>query len=107
MSFTRTAALLGALLFTVVLASCGKSGSGSVTLLNVSYDPTRELYESINPVFARQWKEKTGQTVTITQRPGGPGREARAVIGGLPADVVTLALAGDIDSIAEQGKLLP
>ena len=79
----------------------------TVTLLNVSYDPTRELYESFNAAFVKYWKAKTGQTVRINQSHGGSGRQARAVIDGLPGDVVTLALAADIDSIAQQGKLLP
>jgi sulfate transport system substrate-binding protein len=76
-------------------------------LLNVSYDPTRELYEDVNVVFAKHWEETHHQRVRINQSHGGSGRQARAVIDGLQADVVTLALAGDIDSIAEQGKLLP
>ena len=78
-----------------------------MTLLNASYDPTRELYEDINVAFAKYWKETTGQEVRISQSHGGSGRQARAVIDGLPADVVTLALAGDIDKIAAEGKLLP
>src|SRR5512138_3559754 len=78
-----------------------------VTLLNVSYDPTRELYEQYNAAFAKHWKEKTGETVTVKQSHGGSGRQARSVIDGLAADVVTLALAGDIDAIATNGKLLP
>ncbi len=78
-----------------------------VTLLNVSYDPTRELYEQYNAAFAKHWKAKTGDDVTIKQSHGGSGKQARTVIDGLPADVVTLALAGDIDAIAANGKLLP
>ncbi|MCA3130456.1 MAG: sulfate ABC transporter substrate-binding protein [Betaproteobacteria bacterium] len=77
------------------------------TLLNVSYDPTRELYQQINAAFAKQWEAKTGQKVTIKQSHGGSGRQARSVIDGLDADVVTLALAYDIDEIASRGKLLP
>jgi sulfate/thiosulfate-binding protein len=77
------------------------------TLLNVSYDPTRELYKSINEAFAADWKTKTGETVIINQSHGGSGKQARAVIDGLKADVVTLAVAGDIDAIAQKGKLLP
>jgi len=107
MSAHRTVATLSALLISMLLTACSQKPSSEISLLNVSYDPTRELYDSINPAFARQWKEKTGQTVTISQSHGGSGRQARAVIDGLPADVVTLALAGDIDAIAEQGKLLP
>ena len=79
----------------------------SVTLLNVSYDPTRELYEAYNAAFAKYWKAKTGQAVRVNQSHGGSGRQARAVIDGLPGDIVTLALAADIDSIAQQAKLLP
>jgi sulfate transport system substrate-binding protein len=78
-----------------------------VTLLNVSYDPTREFYDDYNVLFAEHWRKTTGQQVRISQSHGGSGRQARAVIDGLPADVVTLALAGDIDAIAEQGKMLP
>ncbi len=78
-----------------------------VTLLNVSYDPTRELYEDFNKQFASYWKGKTGQDVTIRQSHGGSGKQARSVIDGLEADVVTLALAYDIDQIAEKGGLLP
>jgi sulfate transport system substrate-binding protein len=78
-----------------------------VTLLNVSYDPTRELYEQYNAAFAKHWKAKTGDDVTIKQSHGGSGKQARTVIDGLPADVVTLALAGDIDAIAANGELLP
>jgi sulfate/thiosulfate transport system substrate-binding protein len=77
------------------------------TLLNVSYDPTRELYEDYNKAFAQFWKQKTGQDVSIRQSHGGSGKQARTVIDGLPADVVTLALAYDIDAIATQGRLLP
>jgi sulfate/thiosulfate transport system substrate-binding protein len=79
----------------------------TITLLNVSYDPTRELYQDFNTAFAKYWKEKTGDTVTINQSHGGSGKQARSVIDGLEADVVTLALAYDIDAIAEKGKLLP
>ena len=78
-----------------------------VTLLNVSYDPTRELYQRVNAAFARCWKEKTGQDVTIRQSHGGSGAQARAVIDGLQADVVTLGLAGDIDQISARSGLIP
>jgi sulfate transport system substrate-binding protein len=78
-----------------------------VTLLNVSYDPTRELYEDFNKAFATYWKGKTGQGVTVRQSHGGSGKQARSVIDGLGADIVTLALAYDIDQIAEKGGLLP
>ncbi|MEJ0084559.1 MAG: sulfate ABC transporter substrate-binding protein [Pseudomonadota bacterium] len=98
---------LGALLAVLAIGGCGKGPETEVTLLNVSYDPTRELYEDVNVAFAERWLETTGQTVHISQSHGGSGRQARAVIDGLPADVVTLALAGDIDAIADQAKLLP
>jgi len=78
-----------------------------VALLNVSYDPTRELYNAFDPLFARDWLMKTGQILTVRQSHGGSGTQALSVINGLPADVVTLALAGDIDEIALRGKLLP
>jgi sulfate/thiosulfate transport system substrate-binding protein len=91
----------------LALASCAKGPSSDVTLLNVSYDPTRELYEDFNAAFATHWLKTRGQHVSINQSHGGSGRQARSVIDGLAADVVTLALAGDIDAIAEQGKLLP
>ncbi|MER3483734.1 MAG: sulfate ABC transporter substrate-binding protein [Meiothermus sp.] len=77
----------------------------NVTLLNVSYDPTRELYTDLNAAFAKYWKDKTGQTVSFNQSHGGSGAQARAVIDGLEADVVTLALAYDIDQIADKGLL--
>jgi sulfate/thiosulfate transport system substrate-binding protein len=80
---------------------------GKVTLLNVSYDPTRELYQDYNAAFAKYWKAKAGQDVEVQQSHGGSSKQARAVIDGLEADVVTLALAYDIDAIAEKAKLLP
>jgi sulfate/thiosulfate transport system substrate-binding protein len=75
------------------------------TLLNVSYDPTRELYKAVNEAFAKDWQAKTGETVTIEQSHGGSGKQARAVIDGLQADVVTLALQGDVDQIAKAGRI--
>jgi sulfate/thiosulfate-binding protein len=78
-----------------------------VTLLNVSYDPTRELYAAINPAYIQYWKERTGQTLIINQSHGGSGAQARAVIDGLQADVVTLALAADINAIADRAKSIP
>lgn len=78
-----------------------------ITLLNVSYDPTRELYQAVNAAFAKQWEAKTGDKLVVQQSHGGSGKQARSVIDGLEADVVTLALAYDIDAIAEKGKLLP
>ncbi len=83
------------------------SGRRQVTILNASYDPTRELYREFNEAFAKHWKEETGQTVTIQQSHGGSGSQSRAVIDGLEADVVTLALAFDVDAIAEHAGLLP
>jgi len=87
-------------------ASIGLAGA-QTTLLNVSYDPTRELYQAFNPEFARYWKAKTGHDVTIKQSHGGAGKQARAVIDGLEADVVTLALAYDIDVIADKTGKIP
>jgi len=78
-----------------------------VTLLNASYDPTREFYAEFNAAFAEHWKQQTGATVSINQSHGGSSKQARSVIDGLPADVVTLALAYDVDAIAERSKLLP
>jgi sulfate/thiosulfate-binding protein len=85
----------------------GGSAWADKTLLNVSYDPTRELYQEFNAAFAKQWEAKTREKVTITQSHGGSGKQARSVIDGLAADVVTLALANDINAIAEKAKLLP
>jgi len=85
----------------------GAQARGEVSLLNVSYDPTRELYQELNASFAASWEAKTKEKVTIKQSHGGSGKQARAVIDGLEEDVVTLALAYDIDEIAERGKLLP
>ncbi len=109
---TTVRALGAALIVTagVLLAACQRGSApaaGRVTLLNVSYDPTRELYSDYNTAFARYWKEKTGQEVRIDQSHGGSGKQARSVIDGLAADVVTLALAADIDAIASKAKLLP
>jgi sulfate transport system substrate-binding protein len=81
--------------------------SAEVSLLNVSYDPTRELYQDFNAAFAKHWKATTGETVSVKASHGGSGKQARAVIDGLEADVVTLALAYDIDAIAEKAKFLP
>src|SRR5215208_5124002 len=81
--------------------------SADVTLLNVSYDPTRELYQDFNSAFAKHWKQTTGETITIRQSHGGSGKQARAVIDGLQADVVTLALAYDVDALFERAKLIP
>jgi len=90
------------------LSSCKKSTAPTAqkdVLLNVSYDPTREFYVDVNAAFADQWQKKTGKSLEIKQSHGGSGKQARSVIDGLEADVVTLALAGDIDVIAEKGLL--
>ena len=92
---------------TLALAGFGPACATEVELLNVSYDPTRELYQDFNDAFVRQWEAKTGDKVTIKQSHGGSGKQARTVIDGLSADVVTLALAYDIDEIAANAKLLP
>jgi sulfate/thiosulfate transport system substrate-binding protein len=86
-------------------AERGPAAAKEITLLNVSYDPTRELYTAVNAAFARQWEAKTGQKVKIEQSHGGSGKQARAVIDGLEADVVTLGLAYDIDAIAKAGAV--
>jgi sulfate transport system substrate-binding protein len=100
--------LIIALLAIATLANVNPAvADDTQTLLNVSYDPTRELYEDYNKIFAEHWKQKTGKDVKISQSHGGSGKQARSVIDGLGADVVTLALAYDIDVIAEKGKLLP
>ncbi len=100
--------VIRATLITLLAAALSPGGrAAEVTLLNVSYDPTRELYKEYNAAFARHWKEKTGDTVTVQQSHGGSSKQARAVIDGLEADVVTLALAFDIDAIAERSQLLP
>jgi len=94
-------------LFLVLGATPAAFAQKEITLLNVSYDPTREFYQEFNAAFAKHWKEKTGQAVSIKQSHGGSSKQARAVIDGLQADVVTLALAYDIDAIHEQARLLP
>jgi sulfate transport system substrate-binding protein len=86
-----------------LLAPAGRVVAAETTLLNVSYDPTRELYREINPAFGTVWREKTGQGITINQSHDGSGAQARAVLDGLQADVVTLALAADIDALARRG----
>ena len=102
MTVTRHAPWLAAFFF--LLAPPAHAGS---ELLNVSYDPTRELYADYNALFATHWQETHGETVTINQSHGGSGKQARAVIDGLEADVVTLALAGDISALYERAQLLP
>ncbi|MBF0504185.1 MAG: sulfate ABC transporter substrate-binding protein [Candidatus Omnitrophica bacterium] len=93
--------------FILMLGLTTGSWAKQITLLNVSYDPTRELYDSYNKAFIKYWKGKTGEDVIINQSHGGSGKQARAVIDGLDADVVTLALAYDIDAIAQKSNLLP
>jgi sulfate/thiosulfate-binding protein len=101
----RLATLFGVLLLSTL---CLAPAHGAQrTLLNVSYDATRELYSDLDQAFAKRWLEKTGEKVAIRQSHGGSGKQARTVIDGLPADVVTLALAHDIDALVRQGKLLP
>lgn len=95
---------VGLLIF--ALASANQAFADQ-TLLNVSYDPTRELYEEYNREFIRYWQEKTGEKITVKQSHGDSGKQARAVIDGVPADIVTLALAHDIDAISEQSGLIP
>ncbi|HEX8439667.1 sulfate ABC transporter substrate-binding protein [Archangium sp.] len=106
-----TAALLTVLLSVVpALGGCSKPATAQgepITLLNVSYDPTRELYTDLNAAFTRQWEAKSGTPLTIKQSHGGSGKQARAVIDGLDADVVTLALAYDIDMLHDKAQLLP
>ncbi len=108
MSFewTKKITLFASLVLASGLPGSVAEAAGSTTLLNVSYDPTRELYQSENAAFTQYWQKKTGQTVKIDQSHGGSGKQARAVIDGLEADVVTLALAYDIDAISDS-KLLP
>ena len=103
----RLAVMAAFAFVTATLFGASVTHAAEVTLLNVSYDPTRELYVDYNAAFARYWKAKTGQDVKINQSHGGSGKQARSVIDGLSADVVTLALAADIDAVATQGKLLP
>jgi sulfate/thiosulfate transport system substrate-binding protein len=95
----------GTAIATLSALTFGRARAAEVTLLNVSYDPTRELYRDIDRAFAAAWKAKTGQRVTINQSHGGSGAQARAVLDGLQADVVTLALAADIDALAKRGLL--
>jgi sulfate/thiosulfate-binding protein len=100
---------LRSLLLAVVFGAgmFGIAQAREVQLLNVSYDPTRELYEDYNKLFSAYWQKKTGDTVTVKQSHGGSGKQARSVIDGLQADVVTLGLAGDIDALVSHGNLLP
>ena len=91
----------------VLTSASGLALAKDITLLNVSYDPTRELYQDFNKAFATHWKAKTGDVVTVKQSHGGSGKQARSVIDGLEADVVTLALAYDIDELSDKAKLIP
>jgi sulfate/thiosulfate-binding protein len=93
--------------FAALILGVASVQAADLKLLNVSYDPTREFYQEYNVAFAKHWKEKTGKTVTIEQSHGGSGKQARAVIDGLDADVVTLALAYDVDQLYQKGKLIP
>jgi sulfate/thiosulfate transport system substrate-binding protein len=95
------------LIAAVIVTSMGWATAKEIKLLNVSYDPTRELYQDINTAFAKHWEQKTGDKVVVNQSHGGSSKQARSVIDGLQADVVTLALGYDIDAIAEKAKLLP
>lgn len=90
-----------------LLLAAGTATAKDIKLLNVSYDPTRELYQEFNTAFAKHWQARTGDKVTVQQSHGGSGKQARSVIDGLEADVVTLALAYDVDAIAQKGRLLP
>ena len=101
----RSSLRLPALVFAFAIS--GAAARGDLTLLNVSYDPTRELYEEYNALFARHWEQTKGEKVEIQQSHGGSGKQARAVIDGLEADVVTLALAGDVNALFEKGNLIP
>ena len=107
MKTLKTLARLTLALVLVAPSAGTAAAQGKVTLLNVSYDPTRELYKEINAAFAREWKRRTRQDVEIKQSHGGSGAQARAVIDGLEADVVTLGLAYDIDAIASRAKTIP
>src|SRR5581483_7924787 len=104
--FKKLRSPLRALLAAALLAPVA-AFARDITLLNVSYDPTRELYQDYNTAFAKHWKDQTGQAISIKQSHGGSGKQARAVIDGLEADVVTLALAYDIDVLSQRANLLP
>ena len=105
--FRSLLAPLAASLALALAVGAAPAHAETTTLLNVSYDPTRELYEDYNKSFIKYWKAKSGADLEIKQSHGGSGKQARTVIDGLPADVVTLALAGDIDALVTNGKLLP
>src|SRR3981081_4117116 len=108
MTIRRVALVVAASLgFLATLVCAHAQAPQEVVLTNVSYDPTRELYKAINEAFSKQWQTSTGQKVTVRASHGGSGKEARSGIDGLEADVVTLALAGDIDAIARESRRLP
>jgi len=104
---TRFRPLLSLLAASLLTLAAGSASAKEITLLNVSYDPTRELYVDFNKAFAKQWKAKTGDDVIVKQSHGGSGKQARSVIDGLEADVVTLALAYDVDELAAKAQLIP
>lgn len=101
----RRQVLAGTIALSLSVATFASAQAANVELLNVSYDPTRELYQDFNTAFAKVWKEKSGNDLTVQQSHGGSGKQARAVIDGLEADVVTLALAYDVDAIAKSGLI--
>jgi sulfate/thiosulfate transport system substrate-binding protein len=103
----RLFSLVLTFIFSILVTSCSSNEASNKVMLNVSYDPTREMYQEYNEVFKEYWKEKTGQTVEIRQSHGGAGKQARSVIDGLDADIVTLALAYDIDQIAQRTGKFP
>jgi sulfate transport system substrate-binding protein len=107
MNSRRVRLISAAALLVACLGLAATLRAATISLLNVSYDPTRELYDDYNKAFAAYWKRKTGDTVVVNQSHGGSGKQARSVIDGLGADVVTLALAYDIDALATQGQLVP
>jgi sulfate transport system substrate-binding protein len=104
--FDRRSVMAGAAAATAAAATAVRAAPPPLTILNVSYDPTRELYKAYNPVFAGDWKRKTGQDVTINQSHGGSGKQALSVINGLQADVVTLGISSDIDAIGQKTGLI-
>lgn len=104
---TKLVRRLAVALTAALMLGTAAGAQAQTTLLNVSYDPTRELYQEFNAAFAKHWKAKTGETVSIKQSHGGSGKQARSVIDGLQADVVTLALAYDVDALNKNGKLIP
>jgi sulfate transport system substrate-binding protein len=103
----KNSPILARILTLALLSATSAQAQKAVTILNVSYDPTRELYQDFNEVFSKYWQAKTGQRLSIQQSHGGSGKQARSVIDGLAGDVITLALAYDIDAIAQRGRLLP